>query len=167
MVRIALVINHNKELPVTKTDFWVCPINVHQKSILALATTDVSWATLVKGPENMMVTCHFNPGSKARGCLVQINFLDSFSNYQENLRIPRNHNSHLTSHCMKVSPESHPRTIIVKDWKMDGRTGSLSVATFTDDRQESPCTYVVLYFCTYFLNTYDFYGFNYIMRRLQ
>ena len=105
------------------------------------ATTDVSWATLVKGPENMMVTCRFIPDSRAKGCLVQIRFVQSYSEHQEILHIPRLENSHLASRCLKRSPESHPQAIIVRDWKLDGRTGSLSVLTFTVDKQDSPCKF--------------------------
>lgn len=114
-------------------------------SLTFTATTDVSWATLVKGPENMMVTCHFIPDSKARGCLVQIKFVRSFSEHEEILHIPRLETSHLASLCLKRSPESHPWTIEARDWKMDGRTGSLSVLTFTDENQESPCKHVAVF----------------------
>lgn len=115
------------------------PVYLLDRMTVSVATTDVSWATLVKGPENMIVTCHFIPGSKAKGCFVQIHFGIAFLDHQEILHIPRFENSHLASRCLKFSPESHPQTVTVKDWKMDGKTGSLSVLTFTDERQESPC----------------------------
>lgn len=128
------------------------------------ATTDVSWATIVRGPDNLMVTCHFITGSKAKGCLIKIRS----SEEDEVLHIPRHLNSHLTSRCIKY--KYYPQTVIVNDWKIDGTTGSQSVKAFTSERQESPCkhlyphdshrhthTYICVHVCmhTYILHTHN------------
>ena len=99
------------------------------------ATTDLSWAIAVKGAKHILVNCHFRVGSKAKGCVVELTHIGGA---YEMLHIPRLPSSHLASQCIKVSQSDYP-ILTVKDWKLDGRCGSLSIKVYTDNRREAPC----------------------------
>lgn len=105
------------------------------------ATTEVYWATVVEGENHLLVTCHFNKYSTAKGCFVDIKLLTDFTldvGY-ETFSISRLNGSHVASSCISIRPQSYAESVMVKDWKANGRTGPLSVTTFMDQRETSPC----------------------------
>lgn len=105
-----------------------------------LATTDVTWATVVQGPSHIMITCHFTKASEAKGCQVQIKLASSFATEsKKTIQITRHPSSHSASHCWKVPANVYPQDVEVTDWKIDGRSGSLAVSTYTEEKPWSPC----------------------------
>ena len=111
------------------------------KPYVIVATTEVYWASIVAGEKNLLVTCHFNKYSKAKGCFVDIKLLTDFTLEEGHkiFSISRLHDSHVASLCVQIPSQSYVESVVVKDWKESGRTGSVSVTTFTDRRENSPC----------------------------
>ena len=100
------------------------------------ATTEVSWATVLEGARHVMITCHFVPGSKAKGCFVQIRLVSTSPKVLYISRLP---GSHFVTQCVHLPPNSPTKSFSIRDWKFDGSTGPLSVTTYIDVRQKPPC----------------------------
>ena len=115
-------------------------------SILCAATTEVFLATVEKGGSHVMVTCHFTEHSMAKGCIVYVKIVADFtlSASHEEFIINRLTKSKVASRCIQIPAHSYAENVVVKDWKVDGRTGSLSVATFTNNQLDPPCKLVLL-----------------------
>ena len=107
---------------------------------VTIATTDVIWATVIQGPSHIMITCHFAKASEAKGCQVQIKLVSSFATESEKtLQITKHPSSHFASYCWKVPANVYPQDVEVKDWKINGQSGSLAVNIYTEEKSWSPC----------------------------
>ena len=89
----------------------------------------------------MMVACHFTENSKAKGCVVELKLVMDITlkTCYKKVFVNRLIQSRIASHCIQLPVKSYADSVTVKDWKIDGRTGVLSVNTVITSQISSPC----------------------------
>lgn len=110
------------------------------------ATTDVQWAHVVKGSHHVLITCHFAPGTKAKGCRIAIQVMNAQMSAKVKTRhfiIRRLYGVNEASKCIKLDNSLSLGSVEVVDWKENGELGVLSVATAIEESPYTPCEYII------------------------
>lgn len=104
----------------------------------AAVTTDVSNVTHYLDWPTLSITCHFLPGSTAKGCLVVLSPEDESSLEYKQLsqNILRSNFSHQASGVLQLSKEicCTGYTLSIYDWEEDGSYSDIVLPLYQDSR---------------------------------
>lgn len=109
------------------------------------ATTDVQWVHVVKGSHRVLITCHFVPGTRAKGCRIAAQVMNAQMSAQVKTRhfiIRRLYGVNEASKCIKLDNRLSLGCVEVVDWKENGELGAIRVATAIEESPYTPCEYM-------------------------
>ena len=108
------------------------------------ATTEVQSASIIKGNHHVYILCQLSLGSRAKGCRVYMQIMNSFSSTSTEtqlLSIPRKVDLYpaRAEHCIRL-----PKTLIaggfqVFDWNEQDGIGSVQVPSTVIKSMYAPC----------------------------
>ena len=110
-----------------------------------IATTDVQWAHVVKGACRVLITCHFAPGTRAKGCRIAVQVMNAQTSAQVKTRyfiIRRLYGVNEASKCIRLDDNLSLGSVEVVDWKENGELGALRIATAIEESPYTPCEHI-------------------------
>ena len=99
---------------------------------------------MVKGAHCVLVTCHFAPDTRAKGCRITAHVMNTQTNAQVKTKyiiIRRTYGVNEASKCTSLDVKSSLGSVEVVDWKENGELGALRVATVIEESPYPPCEY--------------------------
>ena len=102
----------------------------------------MQWAVVAKGDHYMEVICHFADGSKAKGCHVSIEFVNSYTSVtmnEQTVNISMVHSKHEGSTCVALEPATSPGMVKLYDWEEDGSIGHRAIEPFFERSSDTQC----------------------------
>ena len=100
---------------------------------------------MIKGAHCVLVTCHFAPDTRAKGCRITAQVMNAQTSAQVKTRyfiIRRMYGVNEASKCISLDVNSSLGSMEVVDWKENGELGALRVATVIEESPYPPCEYV-------------------------
>ena len=111
-------------------------------NVIIAATTDVQWAHTVKGAHHVLFTCHFAPGTRAKGCRIAAQVMNAQTSAEVKTGyfiIRRLYGVNEASKCIKLEDGLSLGSIEIVDWEKNGELGTLRVATAIEESGYAPC----------------------------
>ena len=106
----------------------------------------MQWVHVVKGAHCVLITCHFTPGTRARGCRIAAQVMNPQTSAQVRIKhfiIRRMYGVNEASKCINLDDSLSLGSVEVVDWKENGELGTLRIATAIEESPYTPCKYTV------------------------